>query len=286
MADPTEWLGIADRLVGVIDLKAGKAVHAVAGKRNEYQPVSLVNEAANSAPDSPFPPDAAHVRASDGDPAALVRWYRRFGITRFYVADLDSLTDGEVQRESIERLIKDASNDSDALQPDRWLIDVGLRKDVIARHSKWLTSNRFFASSDAASVQWIVASESAESVDVIDTASRHCDPGGLILGVDFRDGRFIGPDKASEPAGVDAWMSRAKEAGINRALLIDVSAVGTGRSDASVSTLRGVAERHPGWRWISGGGCRQTKDVDAYVCAGCDEVLIASALLPKLQPCT
>ncbi|MFG0289465.1 MAG: HisA/HisF-related TIM barrel protein [Rhodopirellula sp. JB044] len=272
---------MADHLIGVIDLKAGKAVHAIAGKRNKYKPVSLVEKPANSAPDSFFRRDAAHVRASEGDPSALVRWYRRFGITQFYVADLDSLTDGEVQRDAIERLIENASRGSDALQPDRWLIDVGLREDVIARHSEWLALDWSVASANAAILQWIIASESAESVNVIDSASRYCDPDALVLGVDFRDGVFIGPGKASGPAEVDAWMNRGKETGIRRALLIDVSAVGTGRSDASVAMLRDVAARHRGWRWISGGGCRQAKDVDAYVRAGCERVLVASALLPK-----
>ena len=68
-------------IVGVLDLRCGKAVHAVAGRRERYMPVA----------------SAAGVRV-DGDPVALARVYvDRLGIRELYVADLDAILDGQVQ---------------------------------------------------------------------------------------------------------------------------------------------------------------------------------------------
>jgi phosphoribosylformimino-5-aminoimidazole carboxamide ribotide isomerase len=63
------------RVVGVIDLKAGMAVHAVRGERERYRPVSSV-----------LVPDG-------GDPLALARALRtELGLDELYVADLDAIT--------------------------------------------------------------------------------------------------------------------------------------------------------------------------------------------------
>ena len=54
-------------MVGVIDLKAGAAVHAVRGERERYRPV--------------------------GDPLSLARTFRdALGLDELYVADLDAIS--------------------------------------------------------------------------------------------------------------------------------------------------------------------------------------------------
>ena len=62
-------------IVGVIDLLDGQAVHAIAGNRNQYQPIAFCN----------------------GDPLALVAYYRTFGLSALYVADLDAIENDRIQ---------------------------------------------------------------------------------------------------------------------------------------------------------------------------------------------
>ncbi len=57
------------QVFGVIDLWRGQAVHAVAGKRDRYQPVRLPG-------------------STDGDVNALVEHYLAAQVDGFYVADL------------------------------------------------------------------------------------------------------------------------------------------------------------------------------------------------------
>ena len=56
------------RVIGVLDLLGGRAVHARAGRRDSYEPVR------------------------GGDGVALARWYMRdVGLTELYAADLDAI---------------------------------------------------------------------------------------------------------------------------------------------------------------------------------------------------
>src|SRR4051812_30690147 len=65
------------RVIGVLDLRRGGAVHARAGQRDEYLPVRAV--ARRSIP--------------AGDPIALASAYcERLRLADLYIADLDALT--------------------------------------------------------------------------------------------------------------------------------------------------------------------------------------------------
>jgi len=66
------------RLIGVIDLAGGRAVHARGGHREAYAPVR-----------------SALLRPEEeGDPIALARAYLRYPVPEIYVADLDAIGGG------------------------------------------------------------------------------------------------------------------------------------------------------------------------------------------------
>ncbi|QDV67126.1 1-(5-phosphoribosyl)-5-[(5-phosphoribosylamino)methylideneamino] imidazole-4-carboxamide isomerase [Rosistilla carotiformis] len=72
-------------VLGVIDLKGGKAVHAVRGNRDSYRPVCCA-------------------ATSDGDPIALAQMYLDCGVGGVYVADLDAITAGSPHDDLLNRL--------------------------------------------------------------------------------------------------------------------------------------------------------------------------------------
>jgi phosphoribosylformimino-5-aminoimidazole carboxamide ribotide isomerase len=65
------------RIIGVIDLAGGRAVHARGGRRECYAPVA-----------------AAAGSEVNGDALALARAYRSHGIAEIYLADLDAISNG------------------------------------------------------------------------------------------------------------------------------------------------------------------------------------------------
>jgi phosphoribosylformimino-5-aminoimidazole carboxamide ribotide isomerase len=91
------------RVVGVIDLQGGTAVHAVRGERERYRPL--------------------------GDPLALAR---RFGVDELYVADLDAIAGGAVQTAMIAGLAREARVMVDAGAADpQALLALGVDRVVI-----------------------------------------------------------------------------------------------------------------------------------------------------------
>jgi phosphoribosylformimino-5-aminoimidazole carboxamide ribotide isomerase len=91
------------RVVGVIDLKDGTAVHAVRGERERYRPL--------------------------GDPLAIARG---FEVEELYVADLDAITGAGENREVIRALAREARVmvDAGASEPNA-LLALGVHRVVV-----------------------------------------------------------------------------------------------------------------------------------------------------------
>ncbi len=244
---------MAGHLIGVIDLLSGDAVHGIAGHRERYQPIQGLCWSG---------------RVADGHPLALATWYReQFSIRNFYIADLDALQNKVQQRAAIESLIKSGD------VSDRWLIDAGINNRDLTSQSQWM---REVAASHS-EVEWILASESAISAELIGVVAQTIDPASLVLGLDFHESRFVGPK-----SGLDHWMMSAEQAGVRQGLVLDVTAVGTGGGPQTASLCRSLCQRYRDWKWISGGGCRDVADVQTFRDAGCQSCLVASALLPQV----
>src|SRR3954469_2270399 len=106
------------RVVGVIDLKDGLAVHAVRGERERYRPVSSV------------------LTGEDGDPLALARALRsELGLEELYVADLDAITGAGALSPAIAALAQEAQLmvDAGVSEPERAreLLALGARRVIV-----------------------------------------------------------------------------------------------------------------------------------------------------------
>jgi phosphoribosylformimino-5-aminoimidazole carboxamide ribotide isomerase len=103
------------RVVGVIDLKGGTAVHAVRGERERYRAVRSV---------------------LGGDPLALARAFRtELGLDELYVADLDAISGECEHSSSIGALASEARVmvDAGVSEPERAraLLDLGAHRVVV-----------------------------------------------------------------------------------------------------------------------------------------------------------
>jgi phosphoribosylformimino-5-aminoimidazole carboxamide ribotide isomerase len=164
------------RVVGVIDLKDGTAVHAVRGERERYRPVSSV------------------IGGDDGDALALARGFRALGLDELYVADLDAIAGGDGNLALLTALAREAS----------LMVDAGVSEPSRARALLDLGAHRV-----------IVGTETLPRPAALDDLLTELPDGAVILSVDLRDGRVLSPDAqlASRPA-LDAMsrLPRVREA--------------------------------------------------------------------------
>ena len=100
----------------------------------------------------------------------------------------------------------------------------------------------------------------------------------VVFSLDLRDGRIVtkaGSLANCEPPEIAA---RAEAAGIRTMIVLDVARVGAGQG-CDLATIAAVRVAAPSVALLAGGGVRDTADILRLAEAGCDGVLVASALL-------
>jgi phosphoribosylformimino-5-aminoimidazole carboxamide ribotide isomerase len=228
------------RVVGVIDLRGGTAVHAVRGERERYRPVRSV------------------IAADAGDPLALARAYRSaLGLDELYVADLDAIGgDGGEHGALIAALAREA----------RLMVDAGVSEPARAR-----------ALLDLGAQRVIVGTETLTDLDALDRLLAQVPGHALIVSVDLRDGRVLSADP--ELAGLPALhaVARLHRAGLREAIVLDLARVGSG-AGPDVALIAQVHAAFPDLELLAGGGVRDVEDLRALSGAGAAGALVATAL--------
>jgi phosphoribosylformimino-5-aminoimidazole carboxamide ribotide isomerase len=231
------------RVVPVLDLRGGVAVHAVRGERHAYAPVRSVLSAS-------------------ADPLELARAYReRLGADACYVADLDAIA-GTGDHGPVVRAIA-------RLGLAVWL-DAGVTTAEGARRA---------VRSGAARV--IVGTETLR--DVADLPPIVAAVGALrrgadcVLSLDHREGRLLGGSPAVAAAGAVDLAAAARAAGIRAFIVLDLARVGAGKGPET-APARGLRARFPDAEIVLGGGVRGPDDLRALASAGYQGALVGTAL--------
>ena len=232
------------RVIGVVDLAGGRAVHARGGRRERYAPVQRVAG-------SPIEPGSA---------MALARAYTdRLGLTGLYVADLDAIAGRSPQESLIASL--------PAPGVPLW-VDAGISSADRARRLI-----------QAGATTVVVGLETLPSWGALAAICEAVGGDRVAFSLDLRAGRPViaegfegAPD---EPARVLA--ARAARAGVGSVLLIDLARVGGG-TGPDFQAIADVRAALTGVELLAGGGIRGAQDLARLSDAGCDGVLVATAL--------
>jgi phosphoribosylformimino-5-aminoimidazole carboxamide ribotide isomerase len=233
------------RLVGVIDLLGGRAVHARGGVRAAYAPVGV----------------AAGVRL-DGDPLALARVYvEQLGVRELYLADLDAIRGG------LDAMNAATIGAISALGAGLW-VDAGVSAPAAARGVL-----------DAGASMLVVGLETLTSFGELTAIC--ADVGGrrIAFSVDLRNGQTLTlPDVAQAGWPPERIAGDAVAAGVGTVMVLDLARVGTaaGIDTALLGRIRATV---PNVALFAGGGVRDQADLDALARIGCDGALVATALL-------
>jgi phosphoribosylformimino-5-aminoimidazole carboxamide ribotide isomerase len=231
------------RIVGVIDIHRGKAVHARGGRRNDYVPVSL-----------------AVGERVDGDPAALARAYvEQLGVGELYVADLDAIA-GATLNTAVLREIA-------ALGAQVW-VDAGVTTPAAAS-----------AVLEARASVVIVGLETLTSLDALASIARAVGEVPVAFSVDLRNGVPITMPAAEHARWSVSQVARgAADAGAGTIIVLDLARVGS-EMGVDLELMAEVRRAVPGVMLFAGGGVRSEGDLDLLARVGCHGALVATALL-------
>jgi phosphoribosylformimino-5-aminoimidazole carboxamide ribotide isomerase len=230
-------------VIGVIDLLAGRAVHARAGHRDRYQEVQTVAG-------SPIEP---------GDAAALARAYTdRFGIAELYVADLDAIMGGAPQDDLVRALAACGS----VLWLDAAISSVDRARDALAIGAGHV----------------IVGLETLGAYEVLRAICGEAGGDRVAFSLDLRDSVPLVMDRSTIPRETPHEIAaRAAGEGAGSVIVIDLARVGTG-AGPDLELISRVRRAVPGVTLLAGGGVRGVTDLAHLADAGCDAALVATAL--------
>jgi phosphoribosylformimino-5-aminoimidazole carboxamide ribotide isomerase len=237
------------QIIPVLDIAGGIAVHAQAGDRTRYAPL-----------ESDLAPGQV------GDPVAVLRaFHAMLGLHECYVADLDAIQGGAVQRTVIRELSDFQTGFVGAL-----LVDAGTH----------LPEGALEVFSCGAS-EVVVGLETLHAFSDLEAIVQLVGPSRVVFSLDLRlgspvlhpamqDARGAGPEAVS-------LAEQAASAGVKTILVLDLGRVGTG-CGVDLGLLESLRLRLSTHRLLAGGGVLTRLDLERMRDAGCDGALVASAL--------
>lgn len=227
------------RIIPVIDIQDSVTVRGVAGERESYRPLkSLLTESV--------------------DPSVILRvLQQQYGLTDFYVADLDA-----IRHQRLNRCVLAEMQQADGLM----YCDAGIRSLADARAVADLQPDRI-----------VLGLESVPSAEVARELLAEFGEDRLVFSLDMRGGVPLCGPLWQQDSILDIFDSVA-EAGFSQFIVLDLTSVGTESGITSLSVCRHIREEMPGARILCGGGVRHVADLTSAEQAGVDGVLVASAL--------
>jgi phosphoribosylformimino-5-aminoimidazole carboxamide ribotide isomerase len=236
-------------IIPVLDLAGGIAVWAQAGNRARYEPVA-----------SALAPSVV------GDPVALLRAFRgRLGAIACYIADLDAIQGGAVQRSMIRELAQFETGFAGAIMVDAGAHTPGSTLEVLA----------------CGASQVVVGLETLRAFTDLARIVRLAGEEQVVFSIDLRLGSPILHPAMHHAAGPQpdalSLAAQAVEAGVTTLLLLDLGRVGTG-CGADLGLIEELRRGFPELRLLAGGGVLARRDLDRMRDAGCDGALVASAI--------
>jgi phosphoribosylformimino-5-aminoimidazole carboxamide ribotide isomerase len=229
------------RVIPVIDLKAGQAVHAIAGERAHYRPVQSSLHAGSC-------------------PLSLALAYQgALGLAEIYLADLDAIAGAPPSLALYEAL---------AVSGIALWVDAGVRD---RRTLEPLLHSR--AATIVAGLETLLGQSAL--VEAIEAAG----PDRLAFSLDLRDGQpVLAQEAAWGTNDAFAIAETAIRAGVMRIVLLDLARVGMGAGTGTHDLVLRLVAAFPQLELTVGGGIAGPDELAALERAGASAALVGSAL--------
>jgi len=226
------------KIIPVIDVLGGRVVHAVRGRRKEYQPLKSI-------------------LCASTDPVDVAATLKALGFGELYVADLDAITRGRANF-SIFKNIADKTGLE--LMVDAGIDDLKKAKRVLESHVSKV----------------IIGTETLPSASLVAEAVGLFGSEKVVVSLDLMGERVISGFELGALKDPVALLREFQEAGVSQIIVLDLCRVGSGEG-VNVPFLREVL-RNIKVNVYVGGGVRDVKDLMELKGVGVFGVLLATAL--------
>ncbi len=225
-------------IIPVIDILQSRVVHAVRGRRREYQPLKSI-------------------LCASTDPVDVAVALKALGFDELYVADLDAITGGQANF-SIFKNIADKTGLE--LMVDAGIDDLKKAENVLESYVSKV----------------IIGTETLPSISLVAEAVELFGNEKVMISLDLMGYRVISRFELGVLKDPVALLRRFQEVGVSQIIVLDLARVGSGEG-VNMQFLEEVLKTVKAKLFI-GGGVRDIKDLVELQKIGVSGVLVATAL--------
>ena len=226
------------KIIPVIDILKGKAVHAVRGKRTEYQSVKSV-------------------LCGSAEPLEVACAFANLSFKELYVADLDAIM-GKGENFGVLKQIAEKSV---------------LKLWVDAGVADLETAKKVFQSGVSKAV---LGTETLPNLNFLEQAIDNFGWEKIVVSLDLKEGKVLSRSQPAASMNALELACKIQESGVCELIVLDLARVGSGEG-VDFALLRELRSQLS-LKLFVGGGIRDTDDLLAVKNLGVDGVLLASAL--------
>lgn len=226
------------KIIPVLDILNGVAVHAIRGERKKYRQLKSV-------------------LCASANPIDIALAFESFGFNELYVADLDAIL-GRLANFTLYKQIK-AKVDLDLM------IDAGINSIEKAR--KVLETG-------ASNI--IIGTETLKNLSFVRQAIKSFGKDRAIVSIDLKEGKVLSRSETVKSENPVSLAEMLEKLGITKIIILDLARVGAERG-VDLSIVREVLEKTR-VEVLTGGGVRGINDLEELRSIGVSGSLIATVL--------
>lgn len=226
------------KIIPVIDVLNGIVVHAVRGRRKEYQPLKSI-------------------LCASTDPVDVAVALKALGFGELYMADLDAITGGHPNFSLFKRIAN----------------ETGLRPMVDAGITSLTTVKEMFGNGVS---KVIIGTETLPSASFVASAVKSFGSEKVMVSLDLMAGQVLSKFELGALVEPTRLLREFQDMGVSQIIVLDLAKVGSGEG-VNTQFLKEVVRNIKAQVYV-GGGVRDVKDLVTLKDLGVFGVLVATAL--------
>ncbi|MCW4022024.1 MAG: HisA/HisF-related TIM barrel protein [Candidatus Bathyarchaeota archaeon] len=226
------------KVIPVIDVLNGVAVHGKRGERNQYKPLkSCLLKSTN--------------------PLTIASFFEAVGFTKLYLADLDAILGKPMNLNLIKQIAQTTNLD--------FMVDSGASE--LKRVQEVL---------DAKVSKVIIGSETLQSLDFVKQSIERFGENNVTISIDQKNGKLLTKSSLLSSLDVFSFVKKLEGLGVTEIILLDLSRVGT-EFGVDLQFIKHLVEKTK-VDVIVGGGIRSFTELDELNKIGVTGALVATTL--------
>jgi phosphoribosylformimino-5-aminoimidazole carboxamide ribotide isomerase len=226
------------KIIPVIDVLNGVAVHGVRGERERYQPLkSILCRSAN--------------------PLDIASTFESLGFSGLYLADLDAILGKSANFSVYRQIVTQTGLD---LMVDAGIADIARAEEVLATEVSKI----------------VVGSETLDSLDFLDQAVKAFGEDRVVVSIDLKQEKVLSASDVIASMDAVSFAQELGKIGVTQIILLELDRVGT-EHGINWALLRSVLEK-TGVKVLVGGGIRSLQELEELRYLGVFGALVATIL--------